>query len=194
MRLSTAKNIVKRAIEAQLDLAKNPDASESRAIVPYLQGKVGIGKSSTVHQAAFELGQKLGIKIYVQMISLAQYDPAEIAGWLLPNDDKTAMIRIKPDWLEPEGDYDVIVYFFDELPQAIVANQNIAGQIFQEKRIGSFKLPEVVDISLIALPDLPDIVDRLDTPHVTMGSFGSITSFGKLQHCLFHMTKPGIGR
>ena len=80
MRLSTAKNIVKRAIEAQLDLAKNPDASESRAIVPYLQGKVGIGKSSTVHQAAFELGKELGIKIYVQMISLAQYDPAEIAG------------------------------------------------------------------------------------------------------------------
>jgi|TARA_B100000085_G_C18540027_1_gene511564 hypothetical protein len=148
MKLSTAKNIVKRAIKAQLDLAKNPDASESRAIVPYLQGKVGIGKSSTVHQAAFELSKELGIKIYVQMISLAQYDPAEIAGWLLPNDDKTAMIRIKPDWLEPEGDYDVIVYFFDELPQAIVANQNIAGQVFQEKRIGSFRLP--VNSALVA--------------------------------------------
>ena len=139
MRLSTAKNILKKAIMDQLE--NNHTARAAQLLVPYLQGTVGIGKTTQVEDAAAEIGKELGKKVFVQFISLAQYDPAEIAGWLMPNNDKTAMIRIKPDWLEPEGDYDIIIYFVDELPQAMVANQNIAGQLFNERRVGAWKIP-----------------------------------------------------
>ncbi len=146
MRLSEAKSIIKFALTKQLELAKDKTVSHSRKIVPYLQGKVGIGKSSIVYAAAAELSEELGLKIYVKIINLAIYDPAEIAGWLMPDKEVESMKRLDPDWVNPvdfqEGDYDTIIYFFDEAVQAIGACQNIMGQILQERRIGNHYLPE----------------------------------------------------
>lgn len=145
MRLSVAKNIVKKAILRQLELAKDPTTDEHKFIIPYLQGMVGIGKTSVVKQAAAELSQETDQKIYVNMVDLTIYDPAELAGLLMPNKDKLEMDRHAPDWLLPkefkEGDYDVMVYFFDEVPQATKIIMNVFGQVIQGRRIGSYFLP-----------------------------------------------------
>ena len=145
MRLSVAKNIVKSAIKRQLELAKDSTTDEHKFIIPYLQGLVGIGKPSIVKQGAAELSEELGLKIFVNVVDLTLYDPAELAGLLMPSKDTLDMNRHVPDWLLPkefiEGDYDIIVYFFDELPQATKIIMNIFGQIVQGRRIGNHKLP-----------------------------------------------------
>jgi hypothetical protein len=48
------------------------------------------------------------------------------------------MIRMRPDWMPTEG---TGVLFLDELPQAPTANQNIAAQIVNERRVGPHHLP-----------------------------------------------------
>jgi hypothetical protein len=49
------------------------------------------------------------------------------------------MVRKRPDWM-PTGGKGIL--FLDELPQAPVANQNIAAQIVNERRVGPHHLPE----------------------------------------------------
>mgnify|MGYP003652259603 CR=1 FL=1 len=72
MKLSQAKAIAKAAITVKTDTLD---------CVPYLVSGAGIGKTSIVHEIAKELG------IGCQILSLAQYDAGELAGWVLPNAD-----------------------------------------------------------------------------------------------------------
>ena len=124
MKLSQAKAIAKAAITVKTDTLD---------CVPYLVSGAGIGKTSVVHEIAKELG------IGCQILSLAQYDAGELAGWVLPNADGETMDRRCPDWMPRDGKG---ILFLDELPQAPVSNQNIAAQLVNERRIGKHHLPE----------------------------------------------------
>ena len=132
MKLSTAKTIGQKCINNNLSLA-GKNARDPQFIIPYLEGGAGLGKTTVVGDITKEMG------IGMTIVSLAQYDPAEIAGWTVPNKDTTAMIRLRPDWMPTEGKG---VVYLDELPQAITANQNIAAQIVNERRVGPHKIPE----------------------------------------------------
>jgi hypothetical protein len=126
MRLSQAQKIVLASIKTQD--AKSRDAQR---VVPYLVGGAGLGKTTLIT----DIAEKLGIDC--RIVSLAQYDAGELAGWIVPDGD--AMRRVRPDWLPSDGEG---ILFLDELPQAPVANQNIAAQIVNERRVGDHYLPE----------------------------------------------------
>lgn len=137
MKLSQAAIITERAINFAMDLK---DGRDAQYIVPYLIGGAGLGKTTMVKDATKRVADNRKVEMECRILSLAQYDPAEIAGWLIPNEDRTAMNRIKPDWM-PDPDT-CGVLFLDELPQAMVANQNIAAQITNERRVGPWSLPD----------------------------------------------------
>ena len=110
-------------------------------ICPFLLGSMGIGKSYLVREVAKELN------MYVVEINLAQYEPTDIGGMQMPDGD--SMKVLKPKWLLSEEQrkeiidqgYKGIVYFFDELPQAPILNQNIFAQICNEYRVGDYIIP-----------------------------------------------------
>ena len=137
MRLSEASELSHGALIHQLDYRGK--VAESEILVPYWVGAAGLGKTQAVKALAKLLGTVRGVEFGCYIFSLAQYSPEDIAGWLLPNDDKTKMNRIKPDWMPEEGTHGIL--FFDELPQAIVANQNVAAQIINEHRVGDWHIP-----------------------------------------------------
>ena len=130
MKLSQAQAIVEKAITHALSL-KN--ARDAQYVVPYLIGGAGLGKTTIVKDVAASMNMQCSI------LSLAQYDAGELGGWPVPSKDGTSMIRMRPDWMPTEG---TGVLFLDELPQAPTANQNIAAQIVNERRVGPHHLPE----------------------------------------------------
>jgi hypothetical protein len=129
MKLSQAQAIVEKAITHALDLK---DARDAQYVVPYLIGGAGLGKTTIVKDVAASMNMQCSI------LSLAQYDAGELGGWPVPSRDGTSMIRMRPDWMPTEG---TGVLFLDELPQAPTANQNIAAQIVNERRVGPHHLP-----------------------------------------------------
>ena len=66
----------------------------------------------------------------------AQFDAGELGGFPVVKDD--GYHRARPFFLPTSGKG---VIFLDELPQAPTANQNIAAQLTNERRIGEHKLP-----------------------------------------------------
>ena len=136
MRLKIAKKIIMKSIENTMG---RPNGQ--MPICPFLLGSMGIGKSYLVREVAKELN------MYVVEINLAQYEPTDIGGMQMPDGD--SMKVLKPKWLLSEEQrkeiidqgYKGIVYFFDELPQAPILNQNIFAQICNEYRVGDFVLP-----------------------------------------------------
>ena len=129
MKLSQAKNILKASIDSQLNnIGEDKDSSRP---IPYLIGGPGLGKTTIVKELSREL------EIQCKVVSLAQYDAGELAGWLISDND--SMKRLRPDWMPKYGEG---ILFFDELPQAPVSNQNISAQIINERRIGEHKLPD----------------------------------------------------
>jgi len=128
MRISQAKAIVEACIDSQVKHSSGRDAQRP---IPYLVGGAGLGKTTVVQQTAE------GREIDLRIVSLAQYDAGELAGWLVNDGD--GMKRLRPDWMPTDGEG---ILFLDELPQAPVSNQNIAAQIVNERRIGQHRLPD----------------------------------------------------
>jgi len=128
MKLSQAKAIVEASIDSQIKFSGGRDAQRP---IPYLVGGAGLGKTTVVQQIAAD--REIDLKI----VSLAQYDAGELAGWLVNDGD--GMKRLRPEWMPVDGQG---ILFLDELPQAPVSNQNIAAQIVNERRIGEHRLPD----------------------------------------------------
>ena len=99
-------------------------------LIPMAWGDPGLGKTDAAEAAAERLGWDL---VYAD---LATRDPAELGGMPWVRDGQT--IRCRPDWLPEAGDG---ILFLDELPQAGIANLNIAATLIREHRIGEHKLP-----------------------------------------------------
>ena len=139
MKLSQAKNIVMASIDSQIQHATGRDAQR---VIPYLIGGAGLGKTSIVQQIAEE--REHGCYI----LSLAQYDAAELAGIIALVDGEAK--RIMPHWLakitEMASKMEAVYLFGDEVVQSPVSNQNVWAQVVNERRIGEFKLPDNVAI------------------------------------------------
>jgi hypothetical protein len=99
-------------------------------LVPMAWGDPGLGKTDIAEIVASDLGWDL---VYAD---LATRDPAELGGMPWVRDGQT--IRCRPDWL-PQAGHGIL--FLDELPQAGLANLNIAATLIREHRIGEHHLP-----------------------------------------------------
>ena len=114
-------------------------------LVPIAWGDPGLGKTEIVEAVAEDLGD-LGHDLLdeeaddggwqVAYADLQTRDPAELGG--LPWIENGRAIRCRPDWLPTAGRG---LLFLDELPQAGIANMNIAASVIRDHRIGEHKLP-----------------------------------------------------
>jgi hypothetical protein len=93
-------------------------------------GDPGLGKSDIAGTVADNLGLEL---IYADLVTR---DPADLGGMPWVKDGRT--IRSRPDWMPIDGKG---VLFLDGLPQAGMANLNIAATLIREHRIGEHHLP-----------------------------------------------------
>jgi hypothetical protein len=105
-------------------------ASMKDYLVPMAWGDPGLGKSDIAEAVADDLGWEM---VYAD---LATRDPADLGGMPWVTDGRT--VRCRPDWLPTEGRG---ILFLDELPQAGLANLNIAATLIREHRIGEHRLP-----------------------------------------------------
>ena len=129
MKLQQAREIVKSMINHNLNLPQG--SSDSAYLVPMLWSLPGEGKTTMVKDLCKEM--ELGCDIVV----FAQFDAGELGGFPVVKDD--GYYRARPFFLPTSGKG---VLFLDELPQAPTANQNIAAQAVNERRIGEHRLPE----------------------------------------------------
>lgn len=105
-------------------------ASIKDYLVPMAWGDPGLGKSDIAEAVADDFGWEM---VYAD---LATRDPADLGGMPWVADGRT--VRCRPDWLPSEGRG---ILFLDELPQAGLANLNIAATLIREHRIGEHQLP-----------------------------------------------------
>lgn len=133
MRLSNARTIISSAIKHNIELAESGNARNSEYVTPMLWGAPGLGKTTMVEDETKTLG--CDIRTWI----LAQYDAGELGGFPILVDGKNGktMERCRPGNLPQEG---TGVLFLDEFPQAPLANQNIAAQLINERRIGDHQL------------------------------------------------------
>jgi len=130
MKLSQAFALIDASYQSQT----SGNALES--VVLSFMSSPGQGKTSTVFQYV-DYRRQTNENFGLVILSLAQYDAGEIAGWLVEQNGQ--MVRLRPEWMPTEGEG---VIFIDEWPQAPVANQNIMAQLVNEGRIGEHKLPD----------------------------------------------------
>ena len=131
MKLSNAKKIAQSFIESNAALSTT--ANNSEYLVPMLWSLPGEGKTSMIEALAEEMGYK------VVTVVAAQFDAGELGGFPMVDTETKTYNRARPFFL-PTSDEKTIL-FFDELPQAPVANQNIIAQCVNERRIGEHVLP-----------------------------------------------------
>jgi len=128
MKLSTAREIVLASIQANQATASKGGRS-NEYVIPMLWGVAGLGKTTLVQDIAEDLDLD-----FVDL-RLNQYDAGELGGFPILRDE--TMIRARPHFLPTEGEG---ILFLDELPQAPVANQNIAAQLVNERCIGEHRI------------------------------------------------------
>lgn len=125
MRLSIARDTVAKSVRANQALS----GRTSKYTTPMLWGVAGLGKTTIAQDVAADLD------IDCRVVMLGQYDAGELGGFPILKDGQ--MFRARPAFLPEDGEG---ILFLDELPQAPVANQNIAAQLVNERRIGEHKL------------------------------------------------------
>ena len=141
-----------------------------RVVKPILLvGNPGIGKSSIVRQAAYELtqefNQKDGTVVHVIDIRLSQFDPTDLKG--LPRFADNAVEWILPKFL-PRAGFGLL--FFDEINLAPESVLKAAYQLVLDRKIGEeYELPKgwmilaamnPPEIAKVAVPIPPPLINR----------------------------------
>lgn len=125
-------------------------------IIPFFVAAPGVGKTAITKQAAAECEVP-----YFQTI-VAQFDPGELAGLpfigqkkvvrVLDGEEREViedrMIRLRPTYLPDDHDPNQIIgiYNLDELPQTMLAGQNVMSQLVNEYRIGEHLVSQGITI------------------------------------------------
>ena len=105
----------------------------------FLWGPPGIGKSDIVKQIGEDSGRE------VIDVRLALWEPTDIKGIPYYNADAGKMVWAPPAELPTDADSKAII-FLDELNSAPPAVQAAAYQLILNRRVGTYKLPDGVDI------------------------------------------------
>ena len=105
----------------------------------FLWGPPGIGKSELVAQIGADTNRE------VIDVRLALWEPTDIKGIPYYNSDMGTMVWAPPAELPTNADSTAII-FLDELNSAPPAVQAAAYQLILNRRVGTYKLPDGVDI------------------------------------------------
>ena len=105
----------------------------------FLWGPPGIGKSDLVKQIGDDAGRE------VIDVRLALWEPTDIKGIPYYNADQGKMVWAPPAELPTDPESKAII-FLDELNSAPPAVQAAAYQLILNRRVGTYKLPDGVDV------------------------------------------------
>ena len=124
---------------------ENQHNSDYQQVVPYLTGGSGIGKTEIIRQATEN--EYNGIPIGYLECNIANKEPSEVAGVLMPNmelrqaEHFMSDIIVKAHKLYDEG-FKIGYVNLDEFPQGIVATQNASAPLFNDRMLGGHTLPD----------------------------------------------------
>lgn len=168
LKLSETGILLQKIITYNDDLAANPKSLRwEEPVVPYLQSEPGVGKTSICMKAALDANHQ-----FVGFIG-AQYDPAEMAGFLFFDKDTRATWRMKPDFLPADANPkkpDPSKRFFvlcDEFAQMSMMQKNIMAQLIQERRLGEHHLAAFSTLALAGNRAADRAGVQPDPTHVT---------------------------
>lgn len=121
---------------------KNKTPYEKLATV-MLWGPPGVGKSSIVEQACYEIGELTGKEMHFTDIRLYLFSPIDLHGIPVADVEKEVAVWLKPQIFDLDDSDDVVnVLFFDEISSALPTVQGVAYQICQNHRVGEHELPK----------------------------------------------------
>lgn len=132
-------------------------AKSDTFLIPFLVGDPGIGKTAIPKQVAAQIRVESGIDTFFYSdIIVAQYDAGELGGLVMFNDDKTRMVKLRPEYLPDidNPDEHFGIFNFDELPQAFTSQQNIVSQMVNEYRVGQHRIS--YGVTLMATGNKPE--------------------------------------
>ena len=108
-----------------------------------LWGAPGVGKSQAMRQIAWEIEQNTGKKVIVIDVRLILFNPVDLRGIPVANEERTLAVWLKPKVFQmQEGEEYINILFMDELSAASPAVQAAAYQIALDRTIGEHKLPD----------------------------------------------------
>jgi len=108
-----------------------------------LWGQPGIGKSQGVKQLAKTIQKETGKKTYVTDVRLLLFNPIDLRGIPVANQDKTLAVWLKPQIFDMDTSCNVInILFLDEISAAPPSVQAAAYQITLDRVVGEHRLPD----------------------------------------------------
>ncbi len=146
MRISDIRNAIQGMLIHNFKTVQG--GRKDQLVIPYVEGGVGEGKTTCVNslttdslilKVCREIFDYKEDKLGFINFGLPQYDPSEIAGWLVASKDGESMIRLRPTFMPTEG---CGIIFVDEVAQATLMSHNIFGQLVDERRLGDHYLPD----------------------------------------------------
>ena len=162
LKMSETHDLLVRIFQYNIELANNKKAQRwEEPVVPYLTSTPGIGKTSITVQAA--TSASCDFRGFIG----AQYDPAEMAGFIFFDQSQRLTWRAKPDFLTSIGR---TVVLCDEFAQMTMMQKNIMAQLIQERRLGEHHLSSEATLVLAGnraqdragvQPDPSHVTDRV---------------------------------
>lgn len=132
MRIGEVETYVKKEIQRCKD-------SKQIQIAPiYITSKPGLGKSQVIDQ----ISKHFNINLYDARLS--QFAPEDLRGVPYPDTKNKTTEWFTPSFFPRENNLSIL--FLDELDKAKPAVQNAALQLFLDRKLGEYKLPDQVFI------------------------------------------------
>ena len=115
----------------------------SQLPAPMLWGAPGVGKSDSIRQIAGEIEHKTHKKVFITDVRLNLFNPIDLRGIPVANEDKTLAVWLKPKIFDMNPSEEVVnILFLDEISAAPQTVQAAAYQITLDRMIGEHSLPE----------------------------------------------------
>jgi len=127
-------------------------ARKGRYLTLFLHGHPGSAKSAIVRAAARRNG------LQFMDLRLSIHEPVDLTGIPMVRDGKT--VFCPPGWLPVDGEG---ILFLDEYAQAMLAMQNVGGQLIYDRCVGDYVLPPGW-IVILASNDAKDKAGTSRTP------------------------------
>jgi len=108
-----------------------------------LWGAPGVGKSQGIRQIAKRIEDGTGKKVSVTDVRLLLFNPIDLRGIPVANEDKTLAIWLRPMIFDMDHSADVVnILFLDEISAAPQSVQAAAYQITLDRVVGEHRLPD----------------------------------------------------
>ena len=108
-----------------------------------LWGPPGVGKSQAVRQVAKEIEKNTGKRVLVTDVRLLLFNPIDLRGIPVANDDRTLAVWLKPKIFQMDPSDGVVnILFLDEISAAPQSVQAAAYQITLDRVVGEHRLPD----------------------------------------------------